>query len=186
METAKARVATLNTAMLDRLRRCAADTSPNWEGSITIYPPEARELVDLVDAVGGAPQPSVDDRRPVDSYIRPVLGGPDATAAEPCDEHCDDDCMHHTPNVGWDLSFGSRINFGPISTADARIAVDLHLSDDAVAKGRVRRTATEQQVLDYAQMLIGMVGGSWKLVPQGETGAGMPTPDRVGEHRVCQ
>jgi hypothetical protein len=40
----------LNGPMLARLRECAADTSSNWDGKITIYPPEARELVSLVDA----------------------------------------------------------------------------------------------------------------------------------------
>jgi hypothetical protein len=39
----------LNGPMVDRLRKCAADTDPNWAGRITIYPPEARELVALID-----------------------------------------------------------------------------------------------------------------------------------------
>lgn len=41
----------LNGPMVARLRTCAADTSPNWDGRITIYPPEARELVNLIDLV---------------------------------------------------------------------------------------------------------------------------------------
>ncbi len=41
--------ARLNGPMVARLRRCAADTSSNWDGAITIYPPEARELVALID-----------------------------------------------------------------------------------------------------------------------------------------
>lgn len=41
----------LNGPMVARLRGCAADTSSNWDGKITIYPPEARELVALIDAV---------------------------------------------------------------------------------------------------------------------------------------
>lgn len=40
----------LNGPMLARLRACAADTSPNWDGKVTIYPPEARDLVSLIDA----------------------------------------------------------------------------------------------------------------------------------------
>lgn len=40
----------LNEPMVAKLRRCAADTSPNWDGKVTIYPPEARELVALIDA----------------------------------------------------------------------------------------------------------------------------------------
>lgn len=39
----------LNGPMVLRLRKCAADTSPNWDGKITIYPPEARQLIDLID-----------------------------------------------------------------------------------------------------------------------------------------
>lgn len=42
----------LNRPMLDRLRKCAADTSPNWDGVVTVYPPETRGLVALIDAVG--------------------------------------------------------------------------------------------------------------------------------------
>lgn len=39
----------LNGPMVERLRRCAADTSGNWGGQITVYPPEARQLVELID-----------------------------------------------------------------------------------------------------------------------------------------
>jgi hypothetical protein len=39
----------LNGPMVARLRACAADTSPNWDGAVTVYPPEARELVALID-----------------------------------------------------------------------------------------------------------------------------------------
>jgi hypothetical protein len=47
----------LNGPMVARLRKCAADTSPNWDGKTTIYPPEARELVALIDGMAsrGAP-----------------------------------------------------------------------------------------------------------------------------------
>lgn len=41
----------LNRPMVERLRQCAADTSPNWDGKVTVYPPEARELVALIDAL---------------------------------------------------------------------------------------------------------------------------------------
>lgn len=43
-------VSRLNEPMLVRLRKCAADTSASWDGRITIYPPEARALVLLIDA----------------------------------------------------------------------------------------------------------------------------------------
>lgn len=39
----------LNEPMVARLRACAADTSPNWDGAITVYPPEAAGLVTLID-----------------------------------------------------------------------------------------------------------------------------------------
>lgn len=39
----------LNHPMVQRLRGCAADTDPDWAGKITIYPPEARSLVALID-----------------------------------------------------------------------------------------------------------------------------------------
>lgn len=47
----------LNEPMVAKLRRCAADTSSNWDGQVTIYPPEARELVALIDAATGELEP---------------------------------------------------------------------------------------------------------------------------------
>ena len=41
----------LNGPMVNRLRACAADTTPNWEGATTVYPPETRGLVALIDAL---------------------------------------------------------------------------------------------------------------------------------------
>jgi len=41
----------LNGPMVEKLRKCAADYSPDWSGKITVYPPEARQLVELIDAV---------------------------------------------------------------------------------------------------------------------------------------
>lgn len=41
----------LNGPMVDRIRRCAADTSPNWDGHIRLYPPESRGLINLIDEV---------------------------------------------------------------------------------------------------------------------------------------
>jgi NTP pyrophosphatase (non-canonical NTP hydrolase) len=90
--------------------------------------------------------------------LRPVSGQPEANTAEPCDEHCDPDCVHHTPSVGWDLSFGSRINFHPRDTADPRMVVSLHLSDDAVATGMVYREVQPQQVATFGQQLLGLAG----------------------------
>ncbi len=41
----------LNGPMVKRIQRCAADTSSDWAGKITIFPPEARQLAELVDDV---------------------------------------------------------------------------------------------------------------------------------------
>jgi hypothetical protein len=41
----------INKPMLEKLRRCAADDSPNWDGRVTIYGPEARGLLALIDAI---------------------------------------------------------------------------------------------------------------------------------------
>lgn len=41
----------LNRPMLASLRACAADTSPNWDATATVYPPSARDLVALIDAL---------------------------------------------------------------------------------------------------------------------------------------
>lgn len=97
--------------------------------------------------------------------IRPVFGEPEATTAEPCDEYCEPDCVHHVANVGWDLSFGSRINIGPRSTTDPRLIMSLHLSDDAIANGMVYREVTPQKVIAYAQQLLELTGAQWQLVP---------------------
>lgn len=39
----------LNQPMMQQLRSCAADTSSNWEGAVTVYPPSTRDLVALID-----------------------------------------------------------------------------------------------------------------------------------------
>jgi hypothetical protein len=49
LDAQRAKPTRLNGPMVARLRKCAADTSANWDGRITIYPPEARELVGLID-----------------------------------------------------------------------------------------------------------------------------------------
>ncbi len=87
------------------------------------------------------------------TVIRPVLGEPEASIAEPCDEHCDPDCVNHTPSVGWDLSLGSRINFHPVDTTDGRLIVSLHLSDDAIANRMVYREVRPDQVAMFARQL---------------------------------
>lgn len=53
----------LNQPMLNRLRKCAADTSPNWDGRITIYPNEARQLIALADAADALPDPAEEGGR---------------------------------------------------------------------------------------------------------------------------
>lgn len=52
----------LNGPMVTRLRGCAADTSPNWAGAVTVYPPETRGLVALIDALvlGTTKEPAVE------------------------------------------------------------------------------------------------------------------------------
>lgn len=52
---AVSKVEHLNQPMLTRLRKCAADTSPNWDGAVTLYPPETRGLVALIDAALAVP-----------------------------------------------------------------------------------------------------------------------------------
>lgn len=54
----------LNRPMVARLRRCAADTTPNWDGQITIYPPEARDLLALIDSLLTVPIEDGRDERP--------------------------------------------------------------------------------------------------------------------------
>jgi hypothetical protein len=69
----------LNVPMVNKLRRCAADTSSNWDGQITIYPPEARGLTALIDAAtdqtaaedGGKALPR---RSPSAQEIRDAIG----------------------------------------------------------------------------------------------------------------
>ncbi len=90
--------------------------------------------------------------------IRPVHSDPEFTGATPCDEYCDPDCGHHAPSAGWDLSFGSRINVHPVSVADDRLVVSLHLSDDAIRNGMVYRQVTPDQVAEFAKALLALAG----------------------------
>lgn len=49
-------VTRLNRPMVEKLRKCAADYSPDWSGKVTVYPMEARQLVQLIDtAISGKP-----------------------------------------------------------------------------------------------------------------------------------
>lgn len=93
-----------------------------------------------------------------DHQLRPVSASPEYTAPEPCDEHCEPDCVHHVPSAGWDLSFGSRINFHPVHTGDGRLVVSLHLSDDAIANGMVYREVRPEQLVAFAQQLLAVAG----------------------------
>lgn len=88
--------------------------------------------------------------------IKPVSGNPESSPPEPCDEYCDTECVHHAPTVGWDLSFGSRINFHPVDTTDGRLVVSLHLSDDAIASRMVYRQVTARQVAEFGRYLINL------------------------------
>lgn len=90
--------------------------------------------------------------------LRPTLGQPETSVAEPCDKDCDSACVHHVPSVGWDLSFGSRINFHPVDTGDGRLVVHLSLSDDAIANGTVWRQVSPEQVTAFARSLLRLVG----------------------------
>lgn len=100
--------------------------------------------------------------------VRPVYGRPEASPAEPCDEHCDPDCIHHVHAVGWDLSFGSRINFHPRDTSDPRMVVSLQLSDDAVANRMVYREVTDEQVAAFAWHLLDMLAAKTGQPASGE------------------
>ncbi len=59
LDAIRAAASRLNQPMMDRLRRCSWDRSPNWAGAITIYPPEARGLIDLIDAMLPRTTPAV-------------------------------------------------------------------------------------------------------------------------------
>lgn len=59
LRAAIAPVHRLNRPMVEQIRRAAADTSPNWDVTATVYPPSARGLVALIDALkatGECPQ----------------------------------------------------------------------------------------------------------------------------------
>lgn len=51
LQAAVALVGRLNRPMVDGFRRAAADTSPNWDVTATVYPPSARGLVALIDGL---------------------------------------------------------------------------------------------------------------------------------------
>ncbi len=88
------------------------------------------------------------------TVLRPVYGSP----GQPCDDYCEPACVHHAPSVGWDLSVGSRIDVGPVDTADNRLVMSLHLGPDYDGSGVVRREVTPEQVAAYARQLLALVG----------------------------
>ncbi len=80
----RAQAQRMNIPMTDRLRQCASDTSSNWDRKITIHPPEARQLLDLIDtAIQGtdpghadlelSPWQDPDDGFPKDAYFDAVI-----------------------------------------------------------------------------------------------------------------
>jgi hypothetical protein len=97
------------------------------------------------------------DEHPADT-TKPVRGQPESEQAEPCDEYCEPQCVHHVPSVGWDFSFGSRINFHPRDTTDSSLVMMLSLSDDAVASGMVYRKVEPEQVRTFARALLVLTG----------------------------
>jgi len=105
--------------------------------------------------------------------LRPTNGHPEFIPRE--DYDIDDFDGKPIPptleSVGWDLSFGSRINFGVIEDGTGDLYVDLQLSDDAVANGMVIRSVTREQVLAFAQHLLDLVGARPVLT--------LPEPPRV-------
>ncbi len=90
--------------------------------------------------------------------IQAVYGQPEFVARTPCDEYCDPDCVHHVPSTGWDLSFGSRLNFHPAAVDDDRLVMDLNLSDDAITNRGVYRQVTPGQLADHAHGILALIG----------------------------
>lgn len=79
----------LNAPLVERLRACAADTSPDWAGRITIYPGEARLLVALIDAAAASPTPAGQTDETLRARFESIPELSDETAGEDGCWHCD-------------------------------------------------------------------------------------------------
>lgn len=93
----------LNQPMVAKLRRCAADISSNWDGQINIYPPEARELVALIDAATPAETPW--------SWAPPTEPGPEVRRLRPVERYSGDNGIWYDrepDNSGWRLMMRGR------------------------------------------------------------------------------
>lgn len=57
-----------------------------------------------------------------------------------------------TPTVGWDISFGCRLNFG--WDPDGQLAVTVSISDDVQKNGIAKRKITSKQLNDLSGKLV--------------------------------
>jgi hypothetical protein len=95
--------------------------------------------------------------------LRPTNGQPEFIPRYDYEAIGDEPASYDPESVGWDLSFGSRISFGP--EEDGALAVHLNLSDDAIANTYVHRAVTPEQIVAFAQHLLDLVGARpvWTL-----------------------
>jgi hypothetical protein len=80
--------------------------------------------------------------------LRPTLGDPEVVY-EPDEEGQPIPC---TPTVGWDISFGCRLNFG--WDPDGQLAITVSISDEVQKNGIAKRKITSKQLNDLSGKLV--------------------------------
>lgn len=76
------------------------------------------------------------------------------------------------PRMGWDLSFGCRLNVGVDDCVDGHpLTISAHFSDADHTRGFVKREVTPQQLVEFAALLL-RVAVECTAADRGERGEG--------------
>jgi hypothetical protein len=86
---------------------------------------------------------------------QPVMEDPDASP-----DYYDEDNEPHGPSVGWDLAWGCRVSIGYDADVPDRLTATVSMSDEDQRRGLTVRAVTPDQVRDYANHLLALVGAA--------------------------
>lgn len=85
--------------------------------------------------------------------LQPTYGGPHDSSDEGIAE-----------SIGWDLSFGFRLNIGHAEDEDVAtpLTIGAHFSDADLARGFVEREVTPEQLREFARLLLNIAAAQQK------------------------
>lgn len=75
---------------------------------------------------------------------------------KPADGEPHDSSDEDGESVGWDLSFGFRLNVGQLDCDRATLTIGAHFSDADLARGFVERSVTPAQLDEFARLLLNL------------------------------